>query len=245
MRSRPFLLLAAALFTGCATGGLGSYAGRSTPIATRPGSASVKLAPSTHLVLVNPVYCGQFLQGASGSDLAAVGAAILTVGCACVLVVVDLVALPFTAVRRHTQAREIGVITSACEIRDPAPLAGARLAEGVIREFGFQAPPDPETVPPDAVTLVVSTDVLERSSRIAWKASIAFRAPDGRTLWRGECDEKAPTRTAEAFRQDCEAAQKELEVLASTCVENVMARLRTQKGLARPVPTPHDAEPLP
>ena len=226
-RKRSTLVsLAAAWFTACASGGgLRPYAERGAPIVAWPVTAPLK--PSTSILLVNPLVCGYVASGPVPTDpYASAAITALLVGCIGVLGAVDLVALPMTAVKRNGEAHEIASINAACMVRDPASRVGDQLADRMIREFGFSVP---ESRPaPDAVVIVVKTTDFTRSSRIVWKGSVTFGAPEGKVAWRDECRGEAPTRAAATFQQECEVAQAEIAALADSCVDHVVARLRGQ-----------------
>ena len=219
-------LAAAVACTGC-TGCTGAralreHAERRATIV--PEHVAAPLEPATGYVLVNPLVCAS-----GGSSSGGALAAVLVVGCAGVLGAVDLLALPFMAVQRSGQQRDLEQIGAACPLEDPASRLARDLAGVMVRDFQFRAPASDSQRPlSGAVIVEVRTARFSRSSRIEWEGLVVFRGPDGKVLWQDTCEAEAPERHVGWFEQECEAARAEVASIASLCVGSVASRLRQE-----------------
>lgn len=215
---RSLTVLAIVTGSGCASaeGALRDQARRGAPLVTR--SAAAPREPGRHVLVVNPVKC---LIGGSWPGF------VISLGCLCVVLPVDLVALPFTISQRFLD-REAVRLQGSCGVEDPASLLASDLAGTLTRDFGFSAPGE---TPTDAVVLEVRTGTFRVSPRMAWKGTVEFSAQghDG-VLWRDTCFVEAPARGERTPEDECEAARAEIPGLVNQCVESFARHLAEAWG---------------
>lgn len=205
---KSLMILGVVTCAGCMSTGsaLRDEARRGAPLVTR--SVDAPRDPGRHLLVANPAKC---LIGADWPGV------IISLGCLCVVVPLDLIALPFTASARF-QDREVLRLQGSCGVQDPGLLVADGLAERMTQEYGFSPPGD---APEGAVVLEMRTITFRVSPRAAWKGTVELSAEGkGGVLWRDTCFAEAPAREAGTPESECEAAQAEIPALVNQCVES-------------------------
>jgi len=209
---KPLIVLALVTGSGCTGvgGALRDDAHRNAPLVARSDTAHRD--PGRHVLVVNPGHC---LIGYGWPGV------LISLGCLCVVVPLDLVALPFTLSHRF-QDREVLRLQASCGVEDPATLVANDLAGTMTRDFGF-APPG--NAPQDAVVLEVRTLAFRVSPRAAWKGTIELSAAGERGYpWHDTCYVEAPARGTSP-EDECEAVRGEIPQLVDHCVESFARNL--------------------
>jgi len=232
-RRFTFIAVVGASCAGCATTNLAALQDaveRHARIDPAPGPPAPVEPAMVDFPLVNPLSCAAFVAGGGGSN--PVAAIVLGIGCACVFIAVDVVAMPVQLPIRQSQAGDLKMIAESCEVGDPVRQVADRAVARFAAEFGFRTEADqPFVLDPESIVLLeVKTERFTWSDGFRWTGKVAMRQGRGEPFWKGSCDVRARPRKAREVCGGCAEVREDVEALAEACAVQAAAELRQALG---------------